>query len=88
MWRSDPGDCPVCGTAHSTCTTQPGPIALPQLPMRDAAASASRAGEPPSPTTSAAGDPAPVSETSQTFGDGSDDRPFSTATYRGKRKKR
>ena len=32
---SDPGDCVICGAAHCSCDA--GPIAIPQLPARDAA---------------------------------------------------
>lgn len=36
--RPDPGPCPICGAAHTACTTDTGPgIAIPQLPERDAA---------------------------------------------------
>jgi len=33
--RNDPGDCPICGAAHCSCGG--GPIAIAQLPARDAA---------------------------------------------------
>jgi len=36
--RHDPGDCPICGTAHCACGG--GPIEIAQLPARDAAARA------------------------------------------------
>ncbi|MEP7304210.1 MAG: hypothetical protein ABJA98_01705 [Acidobacteriota bacterium] len=32
-FHADPGDCPICGTAHCACG---GPITLQQLPQRDA----------------------------------------------------
>jgi hypothetical protein len=35
--RRDPGPCPVCGAAHSACTTDSGPVTIVQLPARDAA---------------------------------------------------
>jgi len=34
--RLDPGDCPICGAPHCSCTDS-GPIAIAQLPNRDAA---------------------------------------------------
>jgi hypothetical protein len=40
--RNDPGPCPICGTAHSACTADTGPITVVQLPSRDAAAAAER----------------------------------------------
>jgi hypothetical protein len=36
MFRQDPGPCPICGQAHSACTTDSGPITQVQLPQRDA----------------------------------------------------
>lgn len=36
--RFDPGPCPICGAAHTACTGSRGPIVIPQLPARDAAA--------------------------------------------------
>lgn len=36
----DPGPCPICGAAHTACTTDSGPIVIAQLPERDAAAAA------------------------------------------------
>jgi hypothetical protein len=83
--RHDPGACPICDAPHCSCRA-PGPIAVVQLPARDAARTsstlplgslASSAGE------GAAVDPAPR----PALGDGSDGRPFSTATYRGRRKR-
>lgn len=38
--RPDPGECPICGAAHSACGG--GEIAIPQLPARDAAAELAR----------------------------------------------
>lgn len=72
--RADPGDCPICGAAHCSCIG-PGPVLqVVQLPARDAAASAS--------VTRAA-----VVSDAPALGDGSDGRPFSTATYRGAKKR-
>jgi hypothetical protein len=36
--RQDPGPCPICGAPHTVCTGDAGPIEIPQLPQRDAAA--------------------------------------------------
>jgi len=36
--RTDPGDCPICGAAHTACTADSGPVEVVQLPARDAAA--------------------------------------------------
>jgi hypothetical protein len=36
--RIDPGPCPICGAEHSACTSDTGPIAVAQLPARDALA--------------------------------------------------
>lgn len=47
MFRTDPGPCPICGTAHSACTADAGPIAIEQLPARDALAAAAQPLEPP-----------------------------------------
>lgn len=74
--RESPGPCPICGAAHTACTTDTGPIAVAQLPARDAAG-------PEVPSVSL------VAEMSDgVLGDGSDGRSFSTATYRGKPKTR
>lgn len=37
-WRQDVGPCPICGAPHTACTTDSGPIVVPQLPARDAMA--------------------------------------------------
>lgn len=37
-FRRAPGPCPICGAAHSVCTTYTGPVTVVQLPSRDAAA--------------------------------------------------
>jgi hypothetical protein len=85
--RHDPGNCPICDAPHCSCRA-PGPIAVVQLPHRDAArmssalplgTSASLAGE------GATVNPAPLPPPA--LGDGSDGRPFSTATYRGRPKR-
>lgn len=70
--RRDPGDCLVCGAPHCSCGGT-DPIAVVQLPARDAAAALALA----SPATAAP------------LGDGTDaTRPFSTATYRGRYQRR
>ena len=38
--RQDPGECPICGAAHTSCTASTGPIVVPQLPARDGALTA------------------------------------------------
>jgi len=38
--REPGGPCPICGAAHSACTTYSGPVVVVQLPARDAAAAA------------------------------------------------
>jgi hypothetical protein len=53
MFREDPGPCPICGAAHTACSADSGPIAIPQLPARDA-----HAEEPP---------PEPVEFTTATY---------------------
>lgn len=32
----DPGDCPICGTAHCACIGGEAGIGIPQMPARDA----------------------------------------------------
>lgn len=87
MFRSDPGPCPVCGAAHTACTPGSGPILVEQLPQRDAAARTSPdrlLGTEAAPASDAGdGDSAPAGVP---IGDGSDERPFTTATYRGRKK--
>lgn len=87
--QDDPGPCPICGAAHSACTAVSGPIAVAQLPARDALAAVT-AGVTAEATPSAQRDVAQqvAADRSGDLGDGSDDRPFSTATYRGKKKQR
>lgn len=39
LYRSDPGPCPICGAAHTTCGgDERGRTSIVQLPQRDAAA--------------------------------------------------
>jgi hypothetical protein len=88
MGGPDPGQCPICGAAHGACTTDSGPITIAQLPMRDA-----RAAVPDGPTNNASEGrfddvEGQVDGSMEPLGDGSDDRPFSTATYRGKKKRK
>jgi aspartate 1-decarboxylase len=75
MWaRQSPGACPICGAAHTSCTAGDRVIVAVQLPARDAAVELAR--------------PPLVAEVGMSaLGDGTDGRPFSTATYRGKRKR-
>jgi hypothetical protein len=74
LGRRDPGACPICGAAHCACGPT-GPITVVQLPARDAALSV---------TTTRFDVNVPGG---LTLGDGSDGRPFSTATYRGTKKR-
>jgi hypothetical protein len=67
--RTDPGECPICGAAHCACGDS-GPIAIVQLPARDAAAAA----EVPHV-------PLVAELVQETLAPGS----FTTATYRGKK---
>jgi len=76
MWGfgADPGDCPICGTAHCTCG---GPVLFVQLPQRDALmATTTQSDEPPvellQPLAVAEPEPAP----------------FTTSSYRGTKKPR
>lgn len=73
----DPGECPICGAAHSSCGG--GPIEVVLLPNRDAMAR---------PNTRLVSEPETAVVVPPALGDGSDGRPFSTATYRGDPKKR
>jgi hypothetical protein len=56
--RHDPGPCPICGAEHTACTADPGPIAIVQLPARDAAVQGGAAGM-PSPAAPPGASPAP-----------------------------
>lgn len=38
MFRQDPGPCPMCGAAHTACTSSRGPILVEQLPQLRASA--------------------------------------------------
>jgi hypothetical protein len=69
MFRTDPGPCPICGEAHSACTSSSGPITLAQLPARDALAATAQTVEPPAELLQplAVAEPPPM--------------PFSTAEY-------
>jgi len=76
LFRQTPPSCPICGAAHTGCTAgdRQRLIVAVQLPARDAVKMAR---------------PQQVAEvTLPALGDGSDGRPFSTATYRGKKKTR
>jgi len=69
----DPGPCPICGAAHTACMSGTGPIAIAQLPARDAQVQA------------LASPAAPLLESERVpLADGQ----FTTATYRGKGQKR
>jgi hypothetical protein len=73
--RNRPGACVVCGAAHSTCTAadHQASITVVQLPARDAAELVR---------------PQPVAEVAlPALGDGTDGKSFSTATYRGKKRR-
>lgn len=43
IWHPDPGDCIVCGAAHSGCVADDGPIIIEQLPATARAAARARA---------------------------------------------
>jgi hypothetical protein len=85
-FRQDPGPCIICGAPHCSCGG--GPIEVVQLPLRDAAIAAAVATS--TSDSQAVSTPAPddTRPSSRDLGDGSDDRPFSTATYRSKGKRR
>lgn len=70
--RTDPGDCQICGAAHCSCAAPAPALQVVQLSQRDAAAAR-----------------VPTSDdvTPAALGDGTDDRPFSTATYRGTKRR-
>jgi hypothetical protein len=68
MFRQDPGPCPICGQAHSACTSSPGPITLAQLPARDALQATAQSQEPPAELAPIVTEPIPV--------------PFSTSDYK------
>jgi hypothetical protein len=72
MVRSDPGDCLICGAAHCSCGG--GPIEVVQLPARDAASRPIVVPLPPLQATAV--------QASLPAGT------FTTATYRGTKKKR
>lgn len=81
MRRGDPGPCPICDAPHCSCGGG-GPIAVVQLPARDAAAAVDVPGKPGVfVATRSTSIFAPASDTP--LGDGTDGRSFSTATYRG-----
>lgn len=81
MFRPSPGPCPICGAAHTTCVADSGPIAVVQLPARDAAAVVTGAAPVPQGVMSDVVSSPPL-------GDGTDGRPFATATYRGPKDKK
>lgn len=70
-YRTDPGPCGICGAAHCACTADAGPIAIPQLPARDAT--------PPTPITA----PLKAEQVQATLPEGQ----VTTGTYRRGRKK-
>ena len=73
-FRADPGDCPICGTAHCACG---GPVDVVQLPQRDALrAATTQSVEPPAELLQpvAVDEPEPA--------------PFTTSNYRGPKKPR
>lgn len=75
LGRLSPGDCPVCGAAHTACTAgdRQKSITTVQLPARDAAAAVVEQ----VPLVADVALPA--------LGDGTDGKPFSAATYRRKK---
>jgi hypothetical protein len=74
MWRHDPGPCPICGAPHTACTADSGAVVVAQMPARDAQVARTRALAAPSAVPC---DPvAPAPET------------FTTATYRGRARRR
>lgn len=81
LGRRDPGACPVCGMAHSACTSGRGPITAVQLPARDAAVGVL---EPPV-LVGDAGPPPLVAEIVQATLPPS---ATTTGTYRGRKKAR
>lgn len=84
-FRHDPGDCLVCGAAHCACGGAGEPITVVQLPARDAAELAAARDA----LTVEVRPGVFVAKTSTSiFGDGTDGRPFTTATYRGIKKPR
>jgi hypothetical protein len=68
MFRQDPGPCPICGAAHTACSTDSGPITQVQLPQRDALAAMTQSVEPPAELAPTVVDPVPI--------------PFSTSEYK------
>ncbi len=78
--HQDPGPCLICGTAHCACAGG-GATEVIQLPSRDAAAARTSLDPRLGPDLAPGSDAGP--DVSAPLGDGSDDRPFSTASYRG-----
>lgn len=87
-YRPDPGPCITCGAEHSACTASSGPIAIPQLPARDALMATAQLRELPADLAlPVQADPEPVLVADRIQADlppGS----FTTGTYRGTKKRR
>ena len=77
---SDPGPCPICGTAHTACRADSGPITIDQLATVDRGAIAIEQ----LPTSAKAAAPAPLvcDIVQATLPPGE----FTTGTYRGKKR--
>jgi hypothetical protein len=73
-FRVDPGDCPICGAPHCACSD--GPIAVVQLPQRDAGAAAAEGAGATTP-------PLVADVVQATLPPGQ----FTSGTYRGTKKK-
>jgi hypothetical protein len=50
IWRTDPGDCIVCGAAHCACTGDDGPTVIEQLPATATARTRARSVDPTPPS--------------------------------------
>ena len=77
--RGDPGPCPICGAAHTACTTNSGPIRVTILEARDAV--------PTVPPSAAAPSPPPPSLVADQIQAGLPPGHFTTATYRSPKPK-
>lgn len=64
MFRQDPGECPICGAAHTACRADSGAITQVQLPQRDEMLQAA-AQEPPAELVPAESEPFSTAEYSR-----------------------